>query len=311
MLVVLSGNHTFLRQQALVELKQQIKLEPQIVSTDDLSPAELSDLLLAQSLFEPKRFVLLYGLAENAAAWQRLTELAEVVAKDDSLVLVLVEEKLDNRTRFVKQARQAGWLKEFHLETDASGRVRDYGGRKSVQFVLEQAQKLDLKIDRSLAQRIYQHVGPDPWELYNALERLDTVGEISTEALQKYVPQNPMVNLFEILQKAFRGEMEAVAQEIDELESSDTEPMQFFGLLTSQVVNLLGLVAAPPDVDVAGDLRVNRFALDQLRPIAQQQSLGKMKRVVELFVQTDQRLKTGAPDTWLEIKLLLAKITQL
>lgn len=311
MLVILSGNHTFLRQQALAELKQELGLEPQIVQADDLSPVQLTDLLSAQSLFEPKRFILIYGLAENASAWQSLTEIAPTVATDDSLALVLVEDKLDSRTKFAKTAKQAGWWREFSLETDRYGKVRDYSGQKSIQFVLEQAKKLGLKLDRALAQYLYQRVGTDPWELYGALERLQVVGEVSRRAIDQYIPTNPTVNVFEVLNQAFRGQREAVERAVANLEATDAEPRLFFGLLSSQVFNILAIASAPAGANLATDFGLNSFAVSQLSFIARNRSLEELKQVAQWFIEVDTKLKSGSYDAWLEIKVLLNRIVEL
>ncbi|MGI6612243.1 MAG: DNA polymerase III subunit delta [Candidatus Nanosyncoccaceae bacterium] len=311
MLIILSGNHTFLRQQALVELKQQIKVEPQTIQIDGLSPAQLTDLLSAQSLFEPRRFILLYGLSENVEVWQRLMESAEMVAEDDSLVLVLIEDKLDSRTKFVKTAKQQGWLQEFVIDTDRYGNVKDYSGQKSIQFILEQAKKLEIKFDRSLAQCLYQQVGPDPWGLYSALERLQIIGDVSRTAINKYIPANPMVNVFNVLGKAFSGQRQATEQAIDNLESIDAEPRMFFGLLSSQMFNILAIASAPAGANLAADLGINPYVIDQLAPIARRCSLADLKQIAGWFIETDMKLKSGSYDAWLEIKVLLNRIIEL
>lgn len=311
MLVILSGNHTFLRQQALVELKQQLKLEPQIILANNLSPAQLADLLTAQSLFEPQRFVLIYGLSDNVEAWSRLIELAESVAEDNSLALVLVEDKLDSRTKFVKVAKQQGWLKEFIIETDRQGNIKDYSGQKSVQFILEQSKKLGLKFDRNLAQYLYQQIGPDPWELYSALERLQVIGDASRAAIDKYIPSNPMINIFEILNQAFAGKRREVDRSISDLESLDTEPRSFFGLLSSQIFNVLAIAVAPAGANLAADFGINPYAISQLSSIARHQSLDNLKQVANWFVEADIKLKSGSYDAWLEIKVLLNQIINL
>lgn len=311
MLTILSGNHTFLRQQALVELKQELNLNPQIISTDDLSPVGLTDLVSAQSLFDPKRFILLYGLAENVQTWQRLSELAQSVADDDSLALVLVEDRLDSRMKFTKLAKRQGWLREFVLEVDRYGNVKDYSGQKSVQFVMGQAKKLGINFNRSLAQYLYQHVGSDPWELYSALERLQVLGDASRAAIDKYIPQNPIINVFEILNKAFRGQRQAVKQEIDDLESTDAEPRLFFGLLSSQIFNILAIAVAPSSANLVSDLGINPYAADQLLPIARLGSVVKLEQIVQWFIETDMKLKSGSYDAWMEIRVLLNRIIEL
>lgn len=311
MLIILSGNHTFLRQQALVELKQQIEVEPQTIQIDGLSPAQLTDLLSAQSLFESRRFILLYGLSENVEAWQRLIGSAEMVAEDDSLVLVLIEDKLDSRTKFVKIAKQQGWLREFIIDIDRYGNVKDYSGQKSIQFILEQAKKLELKLDRSLAQYLYQQVGPDPWGLYSALERLQIVGDVSRAAINKYIPVNPIVNVFEVLSKAFSGQRQATEQAINDLESIDAEPRMFFGLLSSQIFNILAIASAPAGANLAVDLGINPYVVDQLMPIARRHQLADLKQVAGWFIETDIKLKSGSYNAWLEIKVLLNRIIEL
>ena len=311
MLKILSGNHSFLRAQALLELKEKVAVRPVNLAVENLTVTDWTDLLLAQSLFEPRRFLLAYGLSENTAVWQKMTEMAEQIAADDSLLLVLVEDKLDSRTKFAKIAKTAGWLTEFNLKTDKSGRVVDYSGDLSVKFVLERATKRSLPFERSVARYLFDRVGAEPWDLYQAVERLADLGEASREMIDKYIPANNMVNLFEILTKALLGQAQVVAAEVDQLAQTSTEPHQFFGLLTTQMLNVLALVAAPAEADVAGELGINQFMLDKLRTLAGRVSLPKVKQAVQLFTETDQNLKTSSSDIWLEIKTLLLQVAQI
>ena len=233
------------------------------------------------------------------------------MAADDSLVLVLVEDKLDSRTKFAKTAKQKGWLREFVIEVDRYGKIKDYTGQKSIQFVLEQAKKLNLKCNRTLAQYLYQRVGADPWELYGALERLQIVGEVSRQAIDQYIPTSPTVNVFEVLNLAFRGQREVVEQAVVDLERTDAEPRLFFGLLASQIFNILAIASAPAGANLVADFGLNSFAVSQLSAITRDHSLEELKQVTQWFIEVDTKLKSGSYDAWLEIKVLLNRIVEL
>lgn len=310
MLKILSGNHTFLRQQALLELKQKLDLPATFLPAETLSEASFMDLILAQSLFEPQRFLVIYDLASNQAVWQKMTEEAEKIASDPSLCLVLVENKLDSRTKFVKEASKAGYLEIFNLELDKNGRVRDYSGAKSIQFALEQAKKLGLDLNRSQAQRLFRRVGSDPWQIYHALERLALL-ELPFEQGLEYVPIEPEANVFEILSTALRGDALKLTQSLTDLKQANTEAYRFLALLGSQIFNLLALVSAPDPSEVSADFGINSFALEALRSSAKNLSLNQVKQMVAEFIATDQKIKSSSTDIWLEINLLLQRILEL
>ncbi len=311
MLKILTGNHTFLRQQALFELKQKANILPEIISADNLSVAGFNDLVSAQSLFVSVRLVIIYNLANNTEVWAKFTELAEGIADDDGLSLVLVEDKIDSRTKFFKLALKQGWLENFAIEVDSAGRVRDFSGQKSVKFILEQAEKLKLGITRLEAEFLFRRVGADPWELYNSLLKLSAVGRVDKEAIKKFIPQNTMTNVFEILNKVLSGKQKEVMLEIDELERSDAEPHQFFGLLASQMFNAVALVLVPIGASVEADFGVNSWALGSLRAVVRNYSPIEIKKIIEMFVATDQKIKTGSTDLWLEIRVLLTQIASI
>lgn len=308
MLKIFSGNNSFLRQAAWQELRQRLDLTPNLIKGEVLSLIELNDLLSAQSLFEAKRCLLAYNLSEQPVLWQRIVDLAPSLAADDSLVLVLIEDKLDQRTKFAKLAKKEAWWQDFSLKLDKNGQVIDYTGDTSVKFILEQSTKLGLKIAQSDARYLFERVGAEPWDLFQALERLALLEEINREQIDRYIPANKQVNLFEILQKALLGQSELLESDLNELEASNTEVQQFFGLLSSQILQLLAIMLAPAGADLVQDFAINPFVLTKLRHLARGLTIKQVRQTVALFSEVDQKIKSGSNDPWLEIKALLLQV---
>lgn len=303
MLKILYGDHTFLRQQALTDLKKDLS-DWQVVMTDDLTPGALEDLVLARSLFSPKQNLIFYNLSDNKPAWDRLVELSEQIASDDDLAVILIENKLDGRSKFSKLAGQKGWATEFRLP-------KDYDQSAAIKFILEQAERQNLSLTPALARQVFELVGPDPWDQFQAVNKLAVLDRVDSETITKYIPRNSFGNVFVVLELALVGNLAKLEQELEQLESVDVEPNQFWGLLISQALNLLALSATPSGAGAAEELGIHPYAAQKMAGLLRTISLNKLKQTINLMFETDHLFKTGRRDVWPAIRTCLVKVSQL
>ena len=119
----------------------------------ELTPGELANILGAQSLFSTKRTIVIDELSANKAGWEHLTELANELASDTDITLIIIENKPDGRSKLIKQAKQAGWLEDYPLPKDA---------HQATTYLEAEAQQLQLKLQPGVARMIVDRVGHRP-----------------------------------------------------------------------------------------------------------------------------------------------------
>jgi len=299
MLKILTGPNSWLIKRAIAEFDTA---DISRYQGSELTPGELANILGAQSLFSTKRTVVIDELSANKAGWERLTELANELASDPDLTLILIENKPDGRSKLIKQAKQAGWLEDYPLPKDA---------HQATTYLEAEAQQLQLQLQPGVARMIVDRVGLDTWAGHMALEKLASASAtISAELVEKYIAPSLEVNVFKVVDELFTGRALAVAELIDEMDRTSANAYQFFGLISGQISNLLMIKILGKTVATT-ELKLHPFVAGKLANVANQLSLPTVKQMVSILAQTDLQLKTSGQHDWTLIKLALVQIAQL
>lgn len=299
MLKILTGPNSWLIKRAIAEFDTA---DISRYQGSELTPGELANILGAQSLFSTKRTVVIDELSANKAGWEHLTELANELASDPDLTLIIIENKPDGRSKLIKQAKQAGWLEDYPLPKDS---------HQATTYLEAEAQQLQLQLQPGVARMIVDRVGLDTWAGHMALEKLASASAtISAELVEKYIAPSLEVNVFKVVDELFAGRALAVAELIDEMDRTSANAYQFFGLISSQISNLLMIKILGKTVATT-ELKLHPFVAGKLANVANQLSLPTIKQMVSILAQTDLQLKTSGQHDWTLIKLTLVQITQL
>lgn len=299
MLKILTGPNSWLIKRAIAEFDTA---DISRYQGSELTPGELADILGAQSLFSAKRTVVIDELSANKAGWERLTELANELASDPDITLIIIENKPDGRSKLIKQAKQAGWLEDYPLPKDA---------HQATTYLEAEAQQLQLQLQPGVARMIVDRVGLDTWAGHMALEKLASASAtISAELVEKYIAPSLEVNVFKVVDELFTGRALAVAELIDEMDRTSANAYQFFGLISGQLSNLLMIKILGKTVATT-ELKLHPFVAGKLANVANQLSLPTIKQMVSILAQTDLQLKTSGQHDWTLIKLALVQIAQL
>ncbi len=299
MLKILTGPNSWLIKRTIAEFDTA---EVSRYQGSELTTGELADILGAQSLFSAKRTIVIDELSANKAGWERLTELANELASDPDLTLIIIENKPDGRSKLIKQAKQAGWLEDYPLPKDA---------HQATTYLEAEAQQLQLQLQPGVARMIIDRVGLDTWAGHMALEKLASASAtISADLVEKYIAPSLEVNVFKVVDELFAGRALAVAELIDEMDRTSANAYQFFGLISGQISNLLIIKILGKTVATT-ELKLHPFVAGKLANVANQLSLPTIKQMVSILVQTDLQLKTSGQHDWTLIKLALVQIAQL
>ncbi|HEV7952378.1 MAG TPA: DNA polymerase III subunit delta [Candidatus Saccharimonadales bacterium] len=299
MITILSGENSFEVQRALRVIIHGFGGAVEKVDGSELELKQLPDLLMGGTLFADKRLIVIKQLSDNKAIWPIFSDWLPRVS--DDIHLVLVESKLDKRTKTYKDLQKIATVTEYPAWTE-----RDTS--KAEQWVAGEARAHDMDIDSASVRLLVQRVGADQWLLYQALQKLSVLDVITQERIIDIIEANPIENVFDLFESALRGNSAKVKQMIATLELSE-DPYRLFGLLSGQAFQLAALAVAgdKPSAQVAKDLGVHPYGLSKLSSHAHHLGRLGVKRVIGAFAEADAGMKSSAIDPWLLIERALIK----
>ena len=303
MITVLTGDNSFEVSRALAKIERVFDGTPEKVDGSTLELKQLPDLIMGGTLFASTRLVVIKNLSENKSVWTDFS--AWLPRVSDDVQLVLVEPKLDKRTKTYKDLQQAAIITEYKAWTE-----RDTA--QAEQWVAGEAKAMSFDLDRELSRLLVQRVGVDQWLLHQALQKLAVLDNVTPEVISDVIEANPVENVFNLFESALKGNTAKISAMIRTLELTE-DPFRLFGLLSGQAFQLAVLANAEdmPSADVAKDIGVHPYGLSKLAPYARKLGKSGAKKVITNFAEADHEMKSSSTDPWLLIERALMKVTQL
>jgi len=301
MITLLVGDNSFEIERYVDNLKLDFKGDPEIINGNELQFAQLPDVLMGVSLFATERLVIVKNLCENKSVWPIFGDWLHNVSSD--IHLVIVEPKPDKRTSTFKSLKKHAIVKDFKLwgERDIPAAER---------WVVLESKKLGFDLDKKNVQLLVQRVGVDQWQLYNAIDKLSLVDEISDEVIRDVIEANPIENVFDLLNAALRGDIARLKLILQTLEHSE-DVYRLSGLLFSQVFQLAAVVSATKSDNVSKDFSIHPYAVSKLEPIAKRLGKSGLSDVVSIFAEADDNMKSSRVDPWLLLEHALTKVANI
>lgn len=299
MVTLLVGENSFENERLLRKLVGSFDGLPEVFDGADLTVAQLPDLLMGTTLFAANRMVVIKNLSDNKAIWSELPLWLERV--NDYIHLVLIEAKPDKRTKTFKDLQKKAKVHESKLWSE-----RDRG--EAQKWVIDEAKRIGFKLDQESARLLIERVGLDQWLLFQSLEKLAVVDEITPQTIELLIDANPTENIFLLFEAALRGDTLKVRKVLDSLKLVE-DAYQLLGLLSGQAVQLAMIaVADKPNDEVAKDLGIHPYVLSKLMPFARKLGRAGTRKTIEIFTEADGAVKTSAIDPWLLIERALTKV---
>lgn len=300
MITVLTGENSFEVNRALQAIVRGFDGVAEKIDGSELDLKQIPDLLMGGTLFASSRLVIIRSLSENKAVWPNFADWLPRV--NDDIHLVLIEPKLDKRTKTYKDLQKSADVTEFAVWSE-----RDIS--KAEQWVAGEARALDMDIDMTSVRLLVQRVGVDQWLLHHALQKLSVLERITPEVISEVIDANPIENVFDLFESALRGNAGRVRQMIGTFEVTE-DPYRLFGLLSGQAFQLAALAVAgdKPNAEIAKDLSVHPYGLSKLATYARKLGRVGAKKVIAAFAEADTAMKTSAAEPWLLIERALIKV---
>ena len=294
-LTVLHGENDFEKRQALAGLVADV--EPERYDGETLTLESLRELCIGQTLFASERTIIVYGLSDNGELWPQLPE----VLHDVTSTIILVEGKLDKRTKAYKWLTKHATVKEFAPLSDRQRPVL-------IDWAVKRATHYGYVLDAALAGELIDRLGVDQLRLDSVLEQLSFVENLTLEVLQTVVPLAKSESVFGLFEAALQGRVSDVKRIIAYLEHTEGDDGAYMtmGLLASQLFSLNALVLANGDSSrVAEDLGVHPFALQKLTPLARNITPDKLRSINLAFSRADEQMKSTGTKPWILVEIAL------
>lgn len=252
------------------------------------------------NLFSSKKMVVINELSNNQKLWEDLETWLDRLDPDS--LLILVEPSLDKRTKAYKLLASLTEIAKFEL---LDSRRDTY---KTEQWLLATAKTKQIKLEAKAAKELVRRIGVDQWLLVNELERLSVMGEVNLQLVQKYTEASDSENVFALLETAVKSQPSALSKMITSLKLTN-DPYLTFGLLSSQVLSICGLVlgGSRSEAAIAKDLGQNEYALSRLKPLSRKFNDQQLEKIIHKLAQTDKVIKSS-DDPWQAIEAFLLSL---
>lgn len=300
MIYLLLGENQFEKSERLNRLKASFDGEIDRFAGEGIEPGLLREILTGQTLFSQNRLIVISKLSESSA-WQELSELPL-----DDVELILLEDKVDKRTKTYKWLKKEAKIEEFNLWSDWD---RD----KAVSWCQQRAKQahgVDLK--RELAAKLVERLGTDQMRLDGVLAQLSLAEKVDWQLVDELVPLAKTESVFGLFEAALDGRLDEIKRIVAflEAESGDDGAYMTLGLLASQLLQLNGLVLSGGDVSrVASDFGANPRMVRRLEPYAKQIDRARLRKINQSLSQADLSMKTAYVSPWLIIETALVEIS--
>ena len=299
MITVLVGENSFEIERSLSEIEAGFDGEPEKIDGTELQLSQLPDLLMGVSLFGIKRLLVIRNLSKNKSIWPVFGNWIDKVSSD--IELILIDLKLDKRTSTFKALKDEVKINYFYLFSD-----RDFN--IVLDWLLLEAKKLGLALDKKSAQFLIDMVGFDQWQLSSALTKLLLIGDTSIDTIKDVIEPSPVTNVFILIEMAIGGDVVALKQNLANLEKTEN-PYKLFALLSSQIFQLLVASVSEKNDNFAKDFSIQPFAVSKLAILAKKIGNKKLLKMVNVFAKADDDMKISKAEPWLLIEKALLKIS--
>lgn len=302
MITLLTGENSFENERALARIIRESIVPVERIDGASLEVKQLPDLLMGATLFAQERLVVIRNLSENKTLWNDFGVWLPRISED--IHLVLVETKPDKRTKTFKEIQKVAHVMESKVWTERDTNTAE-------QWVVEEAKRQGFVLDKKSARFLVERVGVDQWLLFQAIEKLAVLDEVTLAHIEEVIEPNPTENVFILLETALRGDLVRVQTMINTLELNE-DPYRLFGLLSSQGFQLAALcVTDKPSAEVAKDLGAHPFVLSKLSSHARKLGPTGARKLIDALAEADGGMKTSAIEPWLLIERALAKIARI
>ena len=309
MIYLILGNNTYLAEQEIAKLEKQLGLIRERLDVATLDLNRLADIVRGGSLFAEKRLVICSGLSEQKVVWDKLAEWAGNMTDDTTLVLV--ESKLDRRTKPYKTLIKQATVITADRWREKDQRLAEEWLRKLARdrnVGLSPAQVTDMVARARVPVDNENYLEIDQFILARALGALSALDIVTNEAIETVLPPTMHDTVFDLLAFATERRTDRLLILLSELRLND-EPHRVFALIATQWSQLAALsLGDGSSATLAGELGIHPFVAGKLRDLAREFTRQQLRDLTHLAADIDVGMKRSQFDPWDGIERLLIGI---
>ena len=298
MIYLFYGENEFEKRQVIAKLIGDEKATRR--DGEDLTLSGMQEIAIGQTLFMSSSIYLISKLSENSEVWSQIPD----IKFDDDKVIILVEDKIDKRTKTYKWLQKNAKVQEFLPLSDRQK-------PQLLKWCVAEARARGYDLTSYQAGVIVDRLGFDQLRLSNFLDQLALAEKVTDDLIDNFIPLARMENVFDLFVSALAGDYDKVHDIISYLESESgvDGAYQTMGLLASQATNLTALVLADGDSKlVASDFSANPYVLRKLTSSTKGVDKKKLKKINDALLRADLQMKTTSVNPWLIVEAALVGI---
>lgn len=298
MIYLFYGENEFEKRQVIAKLIGDEKATRR--DGEDLTLSGMQEIAIGQTLFMSSSIYLISKLSENSEVWSQIPD----IKFDDDKVIILVEDKIDKRTKTYKWLQKNAKVQEFLPLSDRQK-------PQLLKWCVAEARARGYDLTSYQAGVIVDRLGFDQLRLSNFLDQLALAEKVTDDLIDNFIPLARTENVFDLFVSALAGDYDKVHDIISYLESESgvDGAYQTMGLLASQATNLTALVLADGDSKlVASDFSANPYVLRKLTSSTKGVDKKKLKKINDALLRADLQMKTTSVNPWLIVEAALVGI---
>jgi DNA polymerase-3 subunit delta len=293
MTIVLTGNNWFGIKAHLSQLTTSFIGQYGELALEKLDASETGYNVLLGSIeslpfLAVKKMIIVYDLSSNKEAAERLETLVERAG--DTTDLVIVESKLDKRSVYYKQLKK---LIEFH-------EYNELDEAQLVSWLVQEAKHQGAKLSLANARFLVERVGENQTKLASELQKLIQYDlNINRDNINNLADESPSSTIFNLLDKAFAGDLEQALKLYEEQRLQNVEPQAIHALLVWQAHAVAICSLAPANASsqqIASDSKLSPYVIQKSRTIAERIGRAGVNELMDLLRDIDHKSKTQTFD---------------
>jgi DNA polymerase III delta subunit len=200
------GENEFEKRQAIAKLIGSEKVARH--DGEDLTLAGMQEIAIGQTLFMSSSIYLISKLSENSEIWSQLPDMKF----DDDRTIILVEDKIDKRTKTYKWLQKNAKVQEFSPLSDRQK-------PQLLKWCATEAKIRECELTNRQAEIIVDRLGFDQLRLSNFLDQLALAEKVTDDLIDNFIPLARTENVFDLFISALAGDYDKVHDIISYLES--------------------------------------------------------------------------------------------
>lgn len=292
MIYLIVGSNTYKAEQELSTIVHNQQRPPERVDATAITVDQLSDLIKGGNLFTQKRVIVLHGLSDNKVAWELMADWVTDLPSDTTLILV--ERKLDKRTKTYKKFAHVGTIIQADSWTEYECDRAEQWLQKLAQehgLTLTDAQAHDMVIRAYIAGESTVSRVIDQFQLVRAINALSNLDIVTSDAIDTVLPSALPDTVFNLLEQAARSGLRTIMATLDDV-LLHSDPHQVFAIVVGQWAQLAAVATADgPSSVIATELGVHPYVVKKLRAIASTYTQSDIHMLTKLAAELDARTK--------------------